>query len=92
MPVSRVDSLSNFILGKPLEVVQAILVFRQVRLPAHDAGLHEEDLLAELFGAFFWVGDRFGVCDDLVANRHMPDDPGVHVRAGGVEYDAFGCL
>lgn len=84
--------LFDFIFGQPLEVREAKLVVVEVRLPGHDPSLHEKDLLSKPLGACLFVEDLLRVDNGSVPNRHVADDPGVHVRARGLHQYSFRCL
>jgi len=95
-------------LGQPLELLVAKHALADVGLAGHDAGLHEEDLLAELL-LLVGVADgllagfvglvvreladgRLRVVEVVVGDGVVADDPGVHVEAGGLHDDALGGL
>lgn len=76
--------LFDFVFGKPLEVYEAKLVVLEVRLPAHDPPLHEKDLLSKPLRACLFVEPLLRVGDGSVPNRHVADDPCVHIWARGL--------
>lgn len=78
-PVLGRDSLLNLFARKPLELLVAICVGLEVGLTSHDASLHEESALADLFDLLLGVGDGLLEVARVVADGGVSDDPCVHV-------------
>src|SRR5690554_209545 len=75
----RAGVLRDFLLGQPHEVLEVVLVVLEVSLAGHDSRLHKEDLLVLPVAL---VGGREFMY--AVTYRHVTDEPGVHVDAGGL--------
>ena len=79
--------LSNLLLGQPPEILQLLVVPRQIGLSAHDTALHEEGL-----GALQARVRRPAVGLDVVSDRVVSYHPGVHVDAGRLGQGTFSGL
>lgn len=105
-PVLVGDKRLDLALGQPLEGLVAVDALADICLAGHDARLHEKDLLAELL-LLEGVGQDLAlgrlvvrevadlglrVGEVVVGDRVVADDPGVHVKAGGLDDDALGGL
>lgn len=90
--ILRYDVLRNLLLGQPLEILQVVLVFQQVRLSGHDTALHEEGLLAQHCDASLCVQLGPSEIVNVVADWVVAHHPGVHIHASGLFKGSFSSL
>lgn len=90
--VLRQHVLRDLVLGQPLEVLQILHAGGEIGLAGHDAGLHEESLLAVDQGTGRLVGVGLTVVVDVVTGGVETDHPGVHVDTSSLGEGTFGGL
>jgi hypothetical protein len=91
-PVLGCDGLLNLLARKPLELLIAKCVALEVGLTGHDASLHEESALADLFDVLLGIGDGLLEVARVVADGCVSDDPCVHVNTSCLHKNALGGL
>ena len=82
----------NLFAREPLKLLVAVCVGLEVGLTSHDASLHEESTLTDLFNVLLGVCDGLFEVARMMADGCVSDDPCVHVDTSCLHENALGSL